>query len=415
MTADMEPLTGKHILLGITGSIAAYKSAELVRRLRELSAEVRVVMTQTATEFITPLTMQALSGAPVRVRLLDPEAEAGMDHIALARWADVVLIAPASANIIARLAHGLADDLLTTLCLASGAPLALAPAMNHQMWENAATAANCRLLLRERAVSIYGPAEGDHACGETGAGRMLEPAELIQHLTRLLTDPVLAGLRVVVTAGPTREDLDPVRFISNRSSGKMGFAIAQAAAEAGAAVTLVAGPTPLATPAAVKRVNVVSAAEMLAAVSAAISEAEVLISVAAVADYRPAVRAAHKLKKSAERLDLVLERTTDILATVAEMPDPPFTVGFAAETEDLEAAAREKLRAKHLDLIAANQVGGEEGFEADENALLLLWDGGRKILGRAPKLHLARELIYVVAERYRAKSGSGQASGPAAG
>jgi phosphopantothenoylcysteine decarboxylase / phosphopantothenate---cysteine ligase len=405
---NMEPLANRHVLVGVTGSIAAYKAAELVRRLREVGADVRVVMTSTATEFIGPLTLQALSGFPVRTGRLDAQGEAGMDHISLARWADVVLIAPASADILAKLAHGLADELLTTLCLATAAPLVLAPAMNRQMWENAATRGNC-CLLRERGIRICGPAEGAQACGESGYGRMAEPHDLVQGLTRYFTPPLLQDLRVLVSAGPTREDIDAVRFISNRSSGKMGFGMAQAAAEAGASVTLVTGPVSLSTPSAVRRLDVQTAEQMLDAVMLQLPNTDIFVSVAAVADYRPVRRIAQKLKKGASNITLDLVPTADILTHVASSRDAPFMVGFAAETEHLEGGALAKLAGKGLDMIAANRVGGPgSGFESDENVLLLLWQGGRMELARAPKLHLARRMIAVIAERYHAKARSGQ-------
>jgi phosphopantothenoylcysteine decarboxylase/phosphopantothenate--cysteine ligase len=410
----LEPLAGRRILVGITGSIAAYKSADLVRRVRELGAEVRVVMTRAATEFITPLTLQAVSGHPVRVGLLDAEAEVGMDHITLARWAEAVVVAPASADFIARAAHGFADDLLATLCLATTAPLVIAPAMNHQMWAHPATQANCD-LLRERGVQIWGPAEGEQACGEQGPGRMLEPQALVEHLTRVFSPKHLSGVRVLVTAGPTREDIDPVRFISNRSSGKMGFAVAQAAGEAGAVVTLVSGPVVLPAPPGVRRRDVSTAEEMLEAVLSEAAHIDILISVAAVADYRPTARAPHKLKKGVARLDLELERAPDILTAIAASSPVPFVVGFAAETEDLRVNARVKLKAKHLDVIAANRVGAPaEGFESDENTLMVIWEGGEVALPRARKLHLARQLIAIVAERFHAGRSS-QNPGPEAG
>ncbi|MFP5506980.1 MAG: bifunctional phosphopantothenoylcysteine decarboxylase/phosphopantothenate--cysteine ligase CoaBC, partial [Gammaproteobacteria bacterium] len=365
----MLELSNKRILLGVSGGIAAYKSAELVRRLREAGAEVRVVMTAGATRFITPLTLQALSGQPVRTELFDAAAEAAMGHIELARWADLVLIAPASANTLARLAQGLADDLLSTLCLATRAPLLVAPAMNNAMWEHPATQANLS-LLRERGVRACGPASGSQACGETGPGRMLEPAELVAAVAAQFQTGALAGLRVLVTAGPTREAIDPVRYISNRSSGKMGYAVAQAAAEAGARVVLVSGPTALPAPARVDCVRVETAAEMHAAVMARVADCDIFVAAAAVADYRPRAAAAHKLKKKSATLPLELERTRDILADVAARPPAPFTVGFAAETERLAEHARAKRMAKSLDMIAANLVNVPgQGFEADANAL----------------------------------------------
>ncbi|MEN8107845.1 MAG: bifunctional phosphopantothenoylcysteine decarboxylase/phosphopantothenate--cysteine ligase CoaBC [Pseudomonadota bacterium] len=394
-------LSGKHILLGVTGGIAAYKSAELVRQLREQGSEVRVVMTQAAREFITPLTLQALSGQPVHTDLLDPAAEAAMGHIELARWADTVLVAPATADFIARLAHGRADDLLAAVCLASEAPLAMAPAMNRVMWLNPATQDNCTVLAG-RGVHCFGPAEGGQACGETGPGRMLEPAELVEQLAGLFQNGVLAGQRVLVTAGPTREPLDPVRFLGNRSSGKMGFAVAAAAAEAGAQVILVSGPVNLPTPAGVECIHVETAAEMHAAVLAQAGGCDIFIAAAAVADYRPASPAEQKLKKTAERMSLELVPNPDIIAAVAALDGGPFTVGFAAETEATSSHAQDKRRAKSLDMIAANTVGPGIGFDVDDNELQVFWDGGSQQLQRTRKSRLARELIALVAERFHA-------------
>jgi phosphopantothenoylcysteine decarboxylase/phosphopantothenate--cysteine ligase len=398
---------GKHILLGVTGGIAAYKSPDLVRRLRERGAEVQVVMTAGAREFVTATTFQAVSGRTVRTDLWDAAAEAAMGHIELARWADAVLIAPASADFLARLATGQADDLLATLCLATEAPLAVAPAMNHVMWAHAATRANVA-TLSERGVQIFGPAEGDQACGETGPGRMLEPLELVERLDALLgaSRGMLAGKRVLITAGPTRERIDPVRFISNRSSGKMGFAVAQAAREAGATVVLVAGPVSLPTPAGVARVDVESAADMLAAVLRELPGTDIFISTAAVADYRPAQPAEQKIKKSSETLDLSMERTTDVLATVAARAERPFVIGFAAETEAVEQNARAKLMKKNLDMIAANEVGHDKAFECEDNQLVVLTRNGRHDLGRAGKLALARGLIALIAQEFAARSGA---------
>lgn len=393
-------LAGRHILLGITGGIAAYKGAELVRGLRRAGAEVRVVMTRAASEFITPMTLQALSGNPVREGLFDPAHEAAMGHIELARWADLVVVAPASADFIARLAAGMADDLLATLCLATTAPLMLAPAMNQQMWQAAATRANVA-TLQQRGVRLVGPAEGEQACGEIGPGRMVEPSQLVEACQGHFSAGPLAGVRVTITAGPTREALDPVRFISNHSSGKMGFAIAAAAAAIGATVRLVAGPVSLSSPAGVERVDVESATEMLNAVLA--DPGEIFIGCAAVADYRPASSEAEKIKKQSEQMSIALVRNPDILATVAALPDAPFTVGFAAETEQLESYARGKLAAKGLDMIAANLVGERAaggGFNSDNNALQLFWDGGELRLEFAPKTVLAKQLMTVIAERY---------------
>ncbi len=398
----MSELAHKRILLGVTGGIAAYKSAELVRRLRDAGAEVRVAMTAAAQAFVTPLTFQALSGHRVHTTLLDTEAEAAMGHIELARWADAVLVAPASADFMARLAHGLADDLLATLCLATAAPIVLAPAMNRQMWAAEATRDNAVCLAR-RGVRLLGPAAGGQACGETGPGRMLEPRELVRGLAELWGPRPLAGRRAVVTAGPTREALDPVRYLSNRSSGKMGYAVAAAAAAAGAEVVLVSGPVALAPPPGVRRVEVTSAAEMLDAVLAEVAGADLFIATAAVADYRPAVSADRKIKKNSERMELVLERNPDILATVAALPERPFCVGFAAETHDVIGYARGKLEAKGLDLVAANAVGEGQGFDRDDNTLTVLWPGGERALGSGSKRELARALMDIICERLHAR------------
>ena len=399
----MLELSQKRILLGVTGGIAAYKSAELVRRLREAGAEVRVVMTAGAMKFITPLTLQALSGQPVRTELFDAKAESAMGHIELARWADAVLIAPASANSLARLAQGLADDLLSTVCLANRAPLLVAPAMNQAMWDHPATQGNLA-ALRARGVQVCGPGTGGQACGETGPGRMSEPHELVAAVGKLFKTGVLAGLNVLVTAGPTREAIDPVRYISNRSSGKMGYAIAAAAAEAGARVTLVSGPVALPNPPRVECLPVETAEEMHAAVMARVAGCDVFVAAAAVADYRPLVIASHKLKKLAPVLQLDLQRTPDILATVTAARPAPFTLGFAAETERLAENARGKRMAKSLDMVAANLVNVPgQGFDADDNALTLYWEGGECELPRQNKRQLARELIKRIAARLQAK------------
>jgi len=407
------------ILLGVTGGIAAYKAADLVRRLRERGAEVQVVMTAGARQFVTPLTFQALSGRPVRWDLWDASAEAAMDHIELARWAQQVLVAPASADFLARLAHGRADDLLATLCLATEAPLAVAPAMNRLMWSNAATRANVA-VLEARGVTVLGPGVGEQACGETGPGRMLEPQEILARLWPEAAAPgVLAGRTVMVTAGPTRERIDPVRFITNRSSGKMGFAVAEAARTAGADVVLVSGPVTLATPPGVRRVDVESAAQMMEAVEAHLPATDVFIAAAAVSDYRPVQTATEKIKKTTDSLMIAMSRTTDILATVAARSPRPFVVGFAAETQNVERNALAKLEGKRLDLIAANQVGDNLAFDSDENALAVYWPGGRRELPRAPKRQLAAELVAVIAERLAAHGAAqaseepGQASGGA--
>ncbi len=403
-TGRMFELSGKRILLGVSGSIAASKSPELVRCLRQAGAEVQVVMTAAAEAFVTPMILAALSGRRVRQALFDAEAEAAMGHIELARWADLVLVAPATANLMARLAQGLADDLLTTLCLATRAPLWLAPAMNSAMWTHPATVAN-RERLQDRGVRLLGPAVGDLACGETGPGRMLEPEALVAALAAGSTPPLLAGRRVMVTAGPTLEPLDPVRFLGNRSSGRMGFAIARAAAEAGARVVLVAGPVQLATPPGVERVDVETAREMYDAVMARIEEQDLFVATAAVADYRPAVVAPEKIKKSTDRLRLELVRNPDILAAVARRPRPPFTVGFAAETHDLARHARGKRLAKGVDMIAANRVGPGLGFGQEDNALQLFCEGGELALPRQPKETLAQALIREIARRMARRSG----------
>ena len=400
-------MQGKHILLGVTGGIAAYKSPDLVRRLREHGAEVQVVMTRAAREFVTPTTFQAVSGRAVRSDLWDASAEAAMGHIELARWADAVLIAPASADFLARLAAGLADDLLTTLCLATEAPIAVAPAMNHLMWSNAATRANIATLAG-RSVQILGPGVGDQACGESGEGRMLEPLDLAERLQALLVPAhgALAGRRVLITAGPTRERIDPVRFISNRSSGKMGFAVAQAAREAGASVVLVSGPVSQPTPVGVRRVDIESASEMLAAVMRELPGTDLFISTAAVADYRPARAAEQKIKKTSDTLELAMERTADVLAAVAARSERPFVVGFAAETESVEQNARTKLLKKNLDMIAANEVGHDKAFDCEDNQLIVLTRAGRHELVRADKLTLARGLIALIAQEMVARGGA---------
>lgn len=398
----MAKLANKRILLGVTGSIAAYKSAELVRRLMDEGATVQVVMTEAAQAFVTPFTLQTLSGRPVHCALMDADAEATMGHIEQARWADLIVVAPASANFIAKLAQGRADELLSAICLASAAPLAVAPAMNQQMWANAATQANVATLA-ERGVTLLGPASGEQACGDVGAGRMLEPDQIVESCAEYFDVGLLAGRRVLITAGPTQEDIDPVRYISNRSSGKMGFSIAAAAAEAGALVTLISGPVSLETPARVTRIDVRSAQQMLAAVQAQ-ETPDIVIAAAAVADYRPLQVAAQKIKKQVGSAQLSLEQTPDILATIAENKGDMFVVGFAAETERLEENARIKLEKKSLDLIAANWVGNEHGgFDSDENALIVLWQNGGVELPMAPKEKIARLLIDIVAERFDAK------------
>ena len=400
-TDNHDVMAAPRILLGVTGGIAAYKSPDLVRRLVERGAQVQVVMTPGAREFVTPLTFQAVSGRSVRTESFDADAEQAMGHIELARWADLVLVAPATANFLSQLAQGAASDLLTTLCLATAAPIAVAPAMNRLMWANPATQANVA-RLRERGIHVLGPGEGSQACGENGEGRMLEPLQVANLVWPIFpVNGPLSGRRVLITAGPTRERIDPVRFISNRSSGKMGYAVAAAMRELGADVTLVSGPVNVPTPAGVTRIDVESAQQMHDAVMGEVARADIFVGTAAVADYRPAKPADCKIKKQSDTLDLCMERTVDILHTVALLPNRPFTVGFAAETNDVENHARQKLERKNLDLIAANEVGDCKVFEKDDNAIVLLWQGGgRHELGAGPKTQLARDLARFVADRY---------------
>jgi len=400
----MKPSNPRRIVLGVTGGIAVYKSPDLVRRLKERGAEVQVVMTRGAREFVTELTFQAVSGLPVRSELWDQSAEAAMGHIELARWADEVVIAPASADFIARLAHGLADDLLSTLCLATRAPITLAPAMNQAMWSNPATQDNVA-ILKQRNVRVLGPAEGEQACGEVGPGRMLEPSEIAKQLfeAAIAIEGPLAGIKAVVTAGPTRERIDPVRFITNRSSGKMGYAVAEALRDAGAEVILVSGPVNLAAPASVKRVCVESANEMLQAVQQGLVGAHLFVATAAVSDYCAAQVAGEKIKKSNAPMSLQLVRTPDILATIGASPLPPFLVGFAAETDNVERNALAKLEGKHLDMIAANKVGDGLAFDQDDNALTVYWPGGKQELCLCSKKDLAKQLVALIGERYQLK------------
>ncbi|PCI21726.1 MAG: bifunctional phosphopantothenoylcysteine decarboxylase/phosphopantothenate--cysteine ligase CoaBC [Piscirickettsiaceae bacterium] len=400
----MKKLKNRRILLGVTGGIAAYKAAELLRQCQVLGAEVRVVMTPSATEFVTPLTFQALSGLPVHTQLLDAEQEAGMGHINLAKWADVIVVAPASANFIARLASGLANDLLTTVVLASEKKLMLAPAMNRVMYEDQNTRDNLS-KLEQRGVAILGPDSGLQACGDIGFGRMLEPAELAQNIVDYFNTGELAGLKVLLSAGPTREAIDPVRYISNHSSGKMGFAVAQACVEAGAQVTLVTGPVQLETPSAVERIDVVSADEMAQAVLDRAKSTDIFIASAAVADYTPIDVSDNKVKKNKSEIQLSLRKTTDILQTVANSVTKPFCVGFAAETEKLEEYARHKLQQKNIDMIAANLVGMEGGgFNSDVNALTVLWQGGAYQLESMQKSMLAKKLVTLIANRFHEKN-----------
>ena len=396
----MRTLQNKRILLGVTGGIAAYKSAELVRRLQDLGATVKVAMTPAGTEFVTPLTFQALSGHPVHTTLLDEEAEAGMGHIELARWADLLLIAPASADFLARLRVGQADDLLTAICLATPAIIALAPAMNQGMWAKPSTQQNLE-WLRRHGYEIFGPASGSQACGDVGLGRMEEPAELAAMAAGLFTSDILQGRRVVITAGPTREAIDPVRYLSNHSSGKMGYALAEAAMEAGAEVTLISGPVHIPAPERVKVVSVISARDMLDASLAAAAGADLFIAAAAVADYRPVQVADQKLKKQSDsnHFTLELEENPDIVASVAQQQPRPFMVGFAAETQDLERYAREKLIRKRLDLVIANNVAEAGiGFNSDDNEVLLVSEDDTLPLLKMPKTGLARHIVAQLAE-----------------
>jgi len=409
-------LAQKKILLGITGGIAAYKTPDLVRKLTALGAQVRCVMSASAAEFVSPLALQAVSGHPVGDDLLDRNAEAAMGHIELAKWADKVLIAPTTANFMAKLAHGLADDLLSTLCLATSAPIYIAPAMNQQMWHAKATQANLG-VLQQRGVTILGPAPGEQACGDVGLGRMLEPVDIADMLVQSSMEPLLANRHIVITAGPTREEIDPVRFISNHSSGKMGYALASAAVALGAKVTLVSGPVNLPCPAGVDLVNVVSAEQMHSAVMKAVGatqsdtastnmqpNCDIFIGCAAVADYKPQQKTEQKIKKSDTELTLTFTRNPDILSDVAHLAQPPFTVGFAAETQDVAHYAQDKLKRKKLDMIAANDVSQAGlGFNSERNALNVYWNNGGKNLGVADKSQLAISLMTLVAQRHAVK------------
>lgn len=397
----MKQLSNRHILLGISGGIAAYKSAELVRRLKDHGADVRVVMTAAAMEFITPLTLQALSGNPVHTTLLDPEAEAGMGHIELARWADLILVAPASADLMARLANGRGDDLLTTLCLATPSPVALAPAMNQGMWRDPATQANAE-LLRERGIALFGPAAGEQACGDVGPGRMLEAEQLAELAAGLFPSRTLDGVKLCITAGPTREAIDPVRYISNHSSGKMGYALAEAAADAGAQVTLISGPTQLPCPERVTRIDVISAQQMYDASLEKMGNCDIFIACAAVADYRPASVKEQKIKKHDDAMRIELLRNPDIVSAVASHAQRPFTVGFAAETQDVVSYARGKLQRKNLDLIVANDVSDARiGFNADDNSVTVISADAEHHIEPMSKRQLARQLIAEIAQRYQ--------------
>ena len=395
----MSVIADKHILLGVTGGIATYKVVELARLLLKSGAQVRVVMTKAATEFVSPMTFQAITGNAVHVNLFDEQHEAAMGHIELARWADRLLIAPASADFLARMAQGLADDLLATLCLASTAPVSVAPAMNVHMWQHPATEQNVAVLAK-RGVTILGPEAGEHACGDTGLGRMLEPSALFAALEASFGNGLFQGKRVLVTAGPTHEAIDPVRFIGNRSSGKMGFAIAKSFAREGADVTLVSGPVVLDTPPGVGRVNVKTALQMRQAVLENIRCYDIFVGCAAVADYRPLHVASDKIKKGTDKMELVLVKNPDILAEVAALDEGPFTLGFAAETNDLLENAKKKLINKSVDMLAANPVGEHQGFESDTNSLLVLWADGEQQLPEQSKDKLAQSLLVTLKHRY---------------
>ncbi|MGI9279507.1 MAG: bifunctional phosphopantothenoylcysteine decarboxylase/phosphopantothenate--cysteine ligase CoaBC [Endozoicomonas sp.] len=401
----MQRLRNKRILLGVTGGIAAYKSAELIRILRKLDADVRVVMTKAACEFITPLTLQALSHNPVHMDLLDAKAEAGMGHIELARWADVVLVAPATADFMARLTSGQADDLLTTLCLATSAPICLAPAMNQGMWRDQTTQQNVE-LLKERSVRIFGPSDGSQACGDVGPGRMLDPELIAQHTAEMFVHDLLSGLNILITAGPTQEALDPVRFISNHSSGKMAYALATAAMESGASVKLISGPVALETPDRVERIDVISARDMHQAVLENMEGVDIFIGCAAVCDYRPVEIQKDKIKKNpdnpSETLEIRLVKNPDIISSVSELDERPFVIGFAAETQNVLGYAADKLRRKKLNLIVANDVSdGDIGFSSDNNEVTVLGEDFEEPMPRASKKVLSRKILKIVAHRFR--------------
>jgi phosphopantothenoylcysteine decarboxylase/phosphopantothenate--cysteine ligase len=399
----MTRLNNQNILLGITGGIAAYKTPDLVRKLTALGANVRVVLTQSAKEFVSPLALQAVSGNPVGDDLLDRNAEAAMGHIEFAKWADKLLIAPASANFMAKLSHGLADDLLSTLCLATPAPIYIAPAMNQQMWHAPATQTNLH-ILRSRNIQVFGPAQGEQACGDVGPGRMLEPEELASMLVQNNTDPILEGKHLVITAGPTREEIDPVRYITNHSSGKMGYALAEAALLLGADVTLISGPVNLSVPAGAKIYQVTSAEEMNQAAMAQLQNCDIFVGCAAVADYKPLQKIEQKIKKNDNELTLTFTKNPDILSNVASNPNAPFTVGFAAETQQVAHYAKEKLTRKNLDMIAANDVSQKGlGFNSEQNALHVYWPDGEKNLGVADKYELALQLMSLIAQQYNKK------------
>ncbi len=401
----MAHLFNRNVLLGVSGGIAAYKSAELVRQLQQLGAEVRVIMTMGAQEFITPLTLQALSGNPVHTQLLDSEAEQAMGHIELARWADLLLIAPATADLIARLAVGRADDLLTTVTLATAAPVMVAPAMNQQMWRDKASVRNIE-KLQQRGVELVPPAEGEQACGDIGPGRMEQPQTIAARAAALFDSGLLQGKRIVISAGPTREALDPVRYISNHSSGKMGFALARAAVDAGAITTLVSGPVSLETPAHVIRKDVLSARQMLEQCKELCTDSDIFIACAAVADYRPAEIKNRKIKKGPEHISLEMVRNPDIVAAIAGGDTRPFTVGFAAETNDVVDSAREKMQRKGLDMIVSNDVSLQTiGFNSDDNEVTVIWPTGEQILPQSSKTNIARQIIELIAHQIATEEG----------
>ncbi|WP_457669278.1 bifunctional phosphopantothenoylcysteine decarboxylase/phosphopantothenate--cysteine ligase CoaBC [Thiolapillus sp.] len=395
----MAGVANQNILLGVTGGIAAYKSVELARLLLKAGARVRVVMTEAATRFVSPLTFQAVTGHPVRSSLFDEEHEAAMGHIELARWADQMVIAPASADFMARMALGLANDLLSTLCLASASSIAIAPAMNQRMWQHPAVQRNLS-RLEERGVRVLGPASGEQACGDTGPGRMLEPTAIVAALETASSEGLFAGEKVLITAGPTHEAIDPVRFIGNRSSGKMGYALARAFQHEGADVLLVSGPVSLPVPPGVNCINVQTALQMHEAVFENIDTVAIFVGCAAVADYRPENPQHQKIKKLSDRMDISLVRNPDILAEVATLEEGPYTLGFAAETQNLAENAQAKLLAKQVDMLAANSVGGDVGFDSDENALLVLWSEGEKHLPVQNKQQLAESLLRILADQY---------------
>ena len=396
----MSHLANKQILLGVTGGIAAYKSPELVRRLREAGALVRVVMTENAKRFITPLTMQAVSGQPICDDLFDLQREAAMGHIELARWADLILIAPATADCMAHLAHGFAEDLLTTVCLASRAPVVLAPSMNQGMWRHRTTEENSE-LLKQKGMHILEPTEGSQACGDVGPGRMMEPITIVEKISEFFKTNLLPGYRVLITAGPTHEAIDPIRFITNKSSGKMGYALATASVEAGARVTLVSGPTALSKPSHTNIISVMSAKQMYEAVMAEIKNCDLFFAVAAVSDYYPEVIAEQKIHKEEEAMQLLLVRTPDIVKSVGELKDRPFIVGFAAETEAVIENARAKRERKKMDMIVANHISEGVGMGSDENEVTVILEKGEIIFKRQAKHQLARQLITVIAEEFK--------------